>query len=417
MRAPFIIATRQVPVAFALALALCAVRPAFAQMGPSKVAVAEAMMAEVEPTIRVVGTIRPWLRTVVAADVAGLVAELPVEEGDFVQKGRLLCKLRDVSHEAALAEARARRDELAAALAEQKALEDKAQFEAQRIASLWKLERSTEKEYRDADADYRAAVVRTLQAEHALTAHEAVVTRMADNLERTRILAPFDGDVIAKRTEVGAWVDPGGEIVEMLELSRVRVRVNVPEAAIDHCNIGDDALVSVAATGEDYPAKVSRVISSGDDRARTFPVEIDLPNPDGRLRAGMFASAAVPSGKKASRLVIPKDAVVLRGGTQSIYVVHASESGQMAMPLAVKVIAEIADKVAVEAAGLSEGDRVVVRGNEYMFGPSPVVIVPGDAPELESNEPLKLHNIEKANSQDVEKAKRRDVQTQDGEAG
>lgn len=353
------------------------VRPAFGQMGPSKVAVAEARQVEVEPTLRVVGTIRPWRRSVVAADVAGIVNELPLEEGDVVTHGQLLCKLRDVTHRTAYDEAVARRDVLAAALEEQRALEAKAEFEQKRIAGLWELDRCTEKEFRDAEADHRAAVVRTLQAEHALRAQEAVVTRTADQLERTRIVAPFDGQVIAKRTEVGAWVDVGGEVAELLDLSTARVRVNVPEAIVDHCTVGDEVMVSVAAVGKDYAARISRVISSGDDRARSFPVEIDLPNEDGRLRDGMFVSAAVPSGKKEARLVIPKDAVVLRGA-QMIFVVHDGESGATAVPMTVQIISEYADRVAVEAAGLSAGDRVVIRGNEYMFGPSPVIIVPSE---------------------------------------
>ena len=339
--------------------------------------------------MRLVGTIRPRLRAVLAAEVGGLVAALPVEIGDAVTKGQLLCKLRDVTRVAAHAEALARLSQLEAGEDDEaNALLAKAEFENERMTNLWKENRSSEKEYNDARSDYRAAQGRAQQAEYAVKAQQAVVDVLADNLAQTEIRAPFDGVIVTKRTEVGAWVEQGGEIVEAVDLSVARARVNVPEAIIQFCRVGSDALVTVDALRKDFAATITRVIPDADERARTFPVEIDIKNSDRALRAGMFVSVAVPSGVGGERLVIPKDAVVVRGTSRMIFVIREGEQGPMAMPLPVSIVSEVRDSVAVETAGLNAGDRVVIRGNEYMFAPGPVMIVP-DSGEDAAAEPRK----------------------------
>lgn len=325
--------------------------------------------------MRLVGTIRPRMRSVIAAEVSGLVAELPVDIGDEVRKGQILCKLRNVTRVAEHAEAVSRLSELEAALEEANAMLDKAAFESQRMTALWEEKRATEKEYTDARADHRAAKGRASQAEYALQAQRAVVEVLADRLSQSEIRAPFDGVIVTKRTEVGAWVELGGEIVELVDLTVVRARVNVPEAIIGHCKVGCDALVRVDALKSDYPAKISRVVPDADERARTFPVEVDVENPERALRAGMFVSVAMPSGPSGKQLVVPKDAVVVRGAGRTLFVVREGEKGATAMPVSVSIISEVRDRLAVEASGLSAGDRVVVRGNEYMFAPGPVVVV------------------------------------------
>lgn len=361
--------------------------PAFAQMGPMKVRAARVTRSELQPTMRLTGTIRPRMRSTVAAEILGLVAEMPADEGDHLKKGDLICRLRDAPRVAAHDEAVARRHQLAEALTESKALLDKAEFEHRRIESLWKEERGTEKEYFDAQADFRAAQGRYAQAQHALAAQDAVVAFLADNLSRTEVRAPFDGVVVARMTEVGSWVEQGGAVVAMVDLSVARARVNVPESIVAYCSVGADVLVTVDALDRDYEGKISRVIPDADERARTFPVEVDLPNGDEALRAGMFISAAVPSGRRAERLVVPKDAVVLRGAAQTLFAIRETPQGMMAMPVNVKVTAEVGDKVAVEAPvedppwrELADGVQVVVRGNEFMFGPSPVDVLPEDEP-------------------------------------
>jgi RND family efflux transporter MFP subunit len=345
-----------------------------AQMPPTKVEVATVEERDVAPTIRLVGTVRPQLRSTVASEVAGLVAELPAAEGSAVKRGQKLCQLRDNQRRFALDEAKASLAEMTDVIEERAAMRSKAEFEARRMDDLSKQERSTSKENNDAAADFAAADGRHKQALHAVEAQKARVQRMEDDLARMEILAPFDGFVVMKRTEVGSWVEQGGAIADMVDISTVRVRVSVPEQSAPFCQAGDVADVFIDALRKNFTGKIARRIPDADMQARTFPVEIDIANPKGELLAGMFAQAAVPSAARQKMLVVPKDAIVLREPMRTIFVVRDVDNKTIAQPLTVEVIAEVADHVAVRATGLTAGDRVVTRGNEYMFGPTPVIV-------------------------------------------
>ncbi|MFH1418245.1 MAG: efflux RND transporter periplasmic adaptor subunit [Planctomycetota bacterium] len=363
----------------ALALVSVGIAPGFclAQgFGPTSVLVAPVEQQEIARTIQLVGTAHPRIRTIIAAEVEGLVEKLTVDRGDRVEKGRLLCRLRDVSIRCAFAESQARQAELKALEAVAAAELRKSEFERERTSRLYENEQCAEKEYLDAQADRDAAQARCDQARHAVAAQVAVVARLADELARTEIKAPCDGYIVDKRTEIGSWVERGGAVVELVDLATVRVRVDVPEAVIAYCRTGEPVQVTVDALGNRaFAGKVSRVVPDADAQARTFPVEIDVPNPEGELKAGMFVRAAVPAGPRKQRLVVSKDAVVVLGPASMVYVVRPGESGSMAMPLPVEIVAEIVDHVAVVAPGLAPGDQVVIRGNENMLGrPTPVIV-------------------------------------------
>jgi RND family efflux transporter MFP subunit len=349
------------------------------------VEVAEARFEEVAPTIRLVGTVRPRLRTILAAEVSGLVSALPVDEGDRVEKGQAICQLREDQRRLAVQEAEGRLSQLEDGVFERSAELRKAAFEAERMEGLYKLERCTEKEFRDAMAEHEAAQGRQRQAAHAVVSQQALLDRLKDDLERMSIRAPFDGVVVSKRTEVGSWVDQGGAVVELIDLSTARVRVNVPESAAGWCKPGEAAVVFLDALGRSFEGRVARRIPDADPQARTVPVEVDVANEDGLLMAGMFARVAVPNGPRARSLVVPKDAVVVRGQQQVMFVVTQTSDGTMATPMAVTIISEIGDRVAVSSEGLTEAARVVVRGNEYMFGPTPIALPAGKPSDKSSD--------------------------------
>jgi RND family efflux transporter MFP subunit len=345
-------------------------------MGPARVETALVLERPVAPQTRLVGTTRPRLRSVVAAEVAGLVFDLPVDVGDRVSKGQRLCKLRDDIRRFAHNEAVATAQRWQAVLEERRAELKKLEFEKERIAGLSEISMSTDKERSDTLADYDAAMRRITQVERDLQAHAATVDRLADELGRTEIVAPFDGYVVSKRTEVGTWVDQGGEVVELIDIATIRVRIQVPETVIQFCEIGAPCSVEIAALSKTFPAQIARVIPDADEQARTFPVEIDIKNRSGRLKAGMFARVSVPSGESAPQLVASKDAIVDRQGVPTVYVIQTGEKGPMAIPMPVRKGDELGEEIVVYSDALKAGAMLVTRGNERMMGPSPVILPP-----------------------------------------
>lgn len=373
--APSSAARQSRPLAFVMMLGLLTATVR-AQPGPTAVQTAAVEQSAMRRTVTLVGTVRPDRRSAVAAEVAGYVSELPIEPGDRVAKGDVLCRLRADTREMVVAETEGRLEQLRAAALEAEAMVRKWEFERDRIAGLWDSRRSSEKELRDAESEFAAAKARQQAAAAGVIATEALVRRVRDELERCTIVAPFDGVVVERRTELGQWVVQGGEVAVLIAMDPARVRVNAPESCVVFAEVGEPVSARIDALSNVFVGRLARISPDGDEQARTFPAEIEIPNPDGRIRAGMFARVEFPAGAKEPRLTVPKDAIVRREVGPMLFVVRDPGGTAMAVPQAVDIIGESGDRYAVASPGLAVGDRVVVRGNERMFAPTPVIPMP-----------------------------------------
>ena len=381
------------------------------------VAAVPVVARDVPASIRLVGTVLPDKSATVAAEVDGMLAEFCTEEGRFLNLGDVICRIDATVAELRLAEAQAvleqRRAQLAewengerpeelrrleATVAEAEALLEKWKFERDRIAGLFERQQANPKEKHDTDMEYVAAERRLAQsraaleqavngarrevidgARYSVAAQAAVVQRLERDLAKTQIRAPFDGFVVAKHTEVGEWIDAGGNVCDMVAIETVKVRADVPESAIPFARVGAPAGVEIEALGRSVEAKITRVIPLASAAARAFPVEIDLPNADHTLLPGMFVWARVPSGPPGERLMVSKDCIVARGMAKQIFVIRPGPQGaEMAIPTDVTTGLELAGEIEIRATGLRAGDRVVSRANERLFGPTPVIVSPAD---------------------------------------
>lgn len=398
-----------------------------AQVAPlTPVVVAPLVEREVPPAIRLVGTVLPDKTATVAAEVAGVVVERPAEEGHFLRRGEVLCRLdREVARfrlEEATAELERRKAQLAelesgerpeelrrleAVVAEAEARHQQWKVERERIESLYQAGQSNPKERHDTNMEYLAAEGRLAQARAALdkarsgpraeeiararfavAAQAAVVGRGARDLAKTEVRAPFDGFVTRRRVEVGEWIEAGGAVAELVALETVRVRTDVPESAVAFAQPGAPATVEVDALGRRLVASVSRLIPQAAAAARTFPIEIDLPNGEGALLAGMFVWVNVPAGPPGKRLMASQDAIVTRGLSKQVFVVRPGPNGShLAVPVSVTTGLEVRGEVEVAAPELRPGDPVVVRGNERLMGPTPVQPMPAPSTQPAAGPP------------------------------
>ncbi|MCP4590580.1 MAG: efflux RND transporter periplasmic adaptor subunit [bacterium] len=392
---------------------------AFAQMPRTKVVVERAQTRALPATMRLVATVRPVVRSVLGSEVEGLVVEMPAREGDLMERDGVVCRLNGETLAAQLASARAnlgalqarlkelqtgtRAEELArlkAALEEAKARHVQWTQEVQRVEGLQSKSRSNPKEVWDTEAEYRAAEQRMLsaqaaydegvngpraeviaQASFAVAEQAAVVERIERDLAKTVIRAPFSGHVVRREAERGQWVERGGAIVELIDLSSVLVRVDAPEQAFPYVHVGDEARLRVDALGAVFTGRIKHVIPQADEASRTFPVEVVIDNADGRLKGGMIAWATLITGPERDAVAVPKDAVDVRGGTAHVCVVMPTEQGLTAIPTAVTTGADIDDWIAVTSGNVAPGTQVVVRGNERISFPTPVEFSGEESPD------------------------------------
>lgn len=333
-----------------------------AQPPPANVVVAKAAIRPLPNTMTLVATVEPLTRSVVASEIAGIVEAMPVRQGDRVDAGALIVRLNADSLRWQLAEAEA-------ALGGTKARLTRWEFEVERIRKLYGKDQANEREVYDTKAEHDSA-------QFDFEAQTARVAKLRTDLAKTEIRAPFSGYVVTRETEVGEWVERGGAVVEMVDLSSVLVRVDVPESAIPFVKEGTSCQVTIEAVGRTYEGKVRHIMRQADADAHTFPVEIIVENEARSLAGGMFARATIVSGRKADVVAVPKDAVVERDGVRYVALVIPGEHGMMGMLSPITTGADVGEWIAVTSGNLQAGMAVIVRGNERMFPfPSPVRIV------------------------------------------
>jgi len=310
----------------------------------------EALLHEVRSTISLTGSVGSRRESVVASEVEGLVEELVAREGDRIEKGQPLVRLRRQNLELALQavlgqikEARARQDLALTSLERSQGLFD------ERIISQQQLD--------DASSEYEAWQGRVAQLE----AQEA---RLDEDLERTTVRAPFSGVVVRERVSEGEWIGEGGPVVEMIDYSQLEVTVDVPESSFGGLMMGTPTRVLITSLNSlEVQGVVRAIVPRADSRARTFPVKIAIENPQGHIAVGMLAKVFLPVGDTFEAIIIPKDAVVEQGNQKFVYRINDDQTTERVNV----VLGAPAGEWVVVRDVLEAGDRVITRGNERVF--------------------------------------------------
>lgn len=385
---------------FILVLVSCWSLPLQAQQGPpAMVEVAPVVQKTIAQPVTFVGAVEPRRRSQVASEVEGVTSKLYVEEGQSVKQGDTLLDLRQDRLRLALqvGEATAERfrqelaalrngsrpeevEEAQAAVHEAEAELEQAQRERSRQRGLSERGVASVQSREDADTAYDLAHKRLLRArkryelvalgpraEHVAQAAaqyraaRAEVARIQHDLRHAQVKAPFEGAVVVKHAEVGQWLDQGDPVVTLIELSPARIPVPVPERYIAQVQIGTSALVQFdALPGRTWQGTVVSIIPQATE-SRTFPVVIEVPNPEAHIKSGMFARVTLTVGEQQNALMVPKDAIVAQGPQQIVYVVQDGK----ATPVPVQR-STFYEGYAVITGPLNPGDPVVIRGNERL---------------------------------------------------
>ena len=345
-------------------ISLCLIAPPIlhAQEGSrhAPVEVTEVTRESAERKATLVGTVFPRMKSVLAAEVEGLVEKMFTEEGSFVKKGQKIAELGASVYQLQLEEAEAARKET-----EQRYLQ--AQSDLKRSEELVEKGFVPRKQLSD-DRFETDALLKRLQQ------HQAEIDRLKDLLNKTKILAPFSGEVVKKHTEVGQWVNKGGPVVTLIDLNRVHVIVPVPERYVFRLRVGQPASVTADALGgETYEASIYAIVSEGDAEARVFPVKFEVVNKTLKLKSGMLARVSFSTGYSRQAFLVPKDGLVNRGESTVVFLVQNGKARQV--DVSVKGYHE--DKAEVSGK-ISAGDQVVVRGNERLRDGQPVVVLPAE---------------------------------------
>lgn len=344
----------------AVAMLTCAAAAALADAVPVQVVTPRQLTLSRE--LPLTGTLTAERNARLSPRVDGLVSALRVDAGDRVERGDVLLQL-----DAELAEHALRR--MSAQSSQAKAQLDEAQRlvgEARKLVGERHLPR-TELERREAELELA-------NAEYA--AAQAAEREQAEIVRRHALLAPFDGVIARRLTDVGEWVTRGTPVLELVATDRVRLDVRAPQEHF--LAIREDAEVQVRVVGADEPqqGRIVARVPVGEAGARTFLVRIVIEADDVPLLPGASATALIKLQGSRPALVAPKDALLrYPDGTHSVFVIEQRGGETIARERRVEVGAS-GEQVEI-LKGLRAGERIVVRGNESLRDGQAVKIVAG----------------------------------------
>jgi RND family efflux transporter MFP subunit len=345
------------------------------------VAVALVKRAPVRTCLCLPGAFRPYQEVNVHAKVAGYIRNIYVDVGDQVKEGQILARLEvpELNAQVTGARAEVRRYEEAIRQSESEIKRAQSRYTAYH-AAYSRLKQASEarpkliaeQELDDAMAKDQETEAQIESARAALAESQSrLVTAKAD-LERLRALesyshitAPFTGVVTKRYADTGALIQAGTAsatqslpVVQLAEWSRLRLVVPVPESAVAELHLGSVVQVHVSALKRDFEGRVARFADALDAETRTMHSEIDVNNPDGTLKEGMYAEAKVILRQSGNALSVPIQALQRHTTGATVYIVN---DGDRVEERQVTLGVEGSDYVEV-LTGLAENERVIIAG-------------------------------------------------------
>lgn len=370
----------------------------FGKTGDFKeVEVSQISPIDIFETVAATGKIQPEVEVALSSEVSGEIIELPVKEGQTVEKGDLLVKINPDLIQAAVSQSQASLQNVRAQLTQAEASERNAKLTYERNKTLFEKGVISKAEWDKSVADYEMAQANVKAAYYSVQSASANVKQSVDNLSRTTIYAPMSGTISKLSVELGERVVgtaqmAGTEIVRVANLQNMEVVVDVNENDIVKVSVGDSTIVEVDAyLKREFQGVVSEIANSAEstltaDQVTNFKVKVRIlpesyksltegkPESYSPFRPGMTATVDIITNKKKDIIGVPISAIVIKTDTtdakrtytnqinsmsdekfEAVYV----KEGEVAKLRVVKT--GIQDDTNIEIiSGLKEGETVIV---------------------------------------------------------
>jgi len=362
---------------------------------------AVAERGSINGTLVLPGNIQAVTEAPILARAEGYILQRSADIGDRVTAGQLLAEIEapDLDQQvrqaqAAVEQAQADLERARAALEQGKANEALAKVNASRWENLVKRGAVSKQENDQYQTQYQAqaANVRALDravaaAEGSLSASQANVARLSDLHNFLKVRAPFAGVITQRNIDVGALVNTGNTLLfRIAQTNLLRTFLNVPQSYAPDVRVGQTAELSTSELPDrKFRGTVTRTANALDPASRTLLVEVQVPNPDGKLLPGMYVQVDLNLPRKDPPLLISADTLVVRPqGT----LVAALDANNVVHFERVTVGRDLGDRIEV-LSGLTEGQRAIVNPNDSVQEGVKVSPVPAGPAAGSSKRPAK----------------------------
>ena len=323
-------------------------------LSPADVSVARA--TGIIDGIPITGNLRPIETVMVRARLEGDLQGVFVREGDVVRSGQLLARFESVEQQSGLQSANA----------------DRAAAQGDLATSEWTLQQSEDlfKAGAIAEGELRLARNAVATARARVAAANARLRTSSSSARDTRVLAPTSGTVEKRFVENGEHVANGAEMFSVVRNDVLELGAAVPERLANSVSRGQS--VRFLANGLTFEGRVARVSPTVDPLSRSVTVYVQIPNPNGALKGGTFATGTLMARNIANAITIPTSAI--RQTENGGQIVYRIEKGSLDTATVTVGVRNDRAGVAEIVAGVAVGDSVI-SGNVGSLGRGMKVLV------------------------------------------
>lgn len=314
------------------------------QFPPSFVETTTVKFTSRQQQVAATGTLNAIPGIVIKPEISGRITKMYFKSGDAVAKGAPIIEINP--------------DIIKAQLAQAQATLQLTKLNYERAVQLYKTHDISKADFDKSTADYNSA--------------KASVDQAKAQLQQTVILAPFNGKLGLSQVNLGDFVSPSTEIVNLQSIDPIYVDFSIPEVYVSKVARGQNVLVRTDAyPGVTFNGKVEALESAINQANRTLMLRASIPNKDGKLIPGTFVEVSVLINQENQVIEIPQTAVVFSPEGNFVYRVVDGKAAKTIVTLGDRD----ADKVVVKT-GLNSGDIIITSGQLKVQDGSPVMTAP-----------------------------------------
>ena len=357
---------------------------------PVAVEIARANTGSIARILTYTGTTRPIQQVALRAQVSGEVIDLTVDIGDAVSNGDIVAQLDGdlqvailnqslallSSAQAEMAQAEVSIADIQSAVNQAQATLDRAEADIARQQVLAEQGAISQQELEGTELEVVSAQQTLLSAQARLdvqrqaaraaadriSAQEAVVMQNRQQLSDAELRSPLTGVVLTRQVDVGDFVESGATVLELGDLSQLKVTVQVSELDLERIEVGQPAQVQLDAFPNEgtIAGQIERISPVADETSRLVPVQVTIPNVNRRIGSGLLARVQF-SSEQDSRVIVPDSALDVGEDTNTVFVIEGEDEVK-AIARPVKIGERRQDGVEI-LSGLDPGESFVTRSD------------------------------------------------------
>jgi RND family efflux transporter MFP subunit len=275
------------------------------------------------------GSFEPYRQNMIGSDASGKLIRLDVQEGDRVAQGQVIAKIDD----------------------------ELLQIQLQNIEVSIEGQRNDDQRNEALSRDKAIPEVQIEKTKLGIKSAELQKKQLQKQLRSTNITAPFSGVITKKMVDLGSVIGPGSPLVEITDISSLKLTISVPERDILKFRNGQTVEVKADVYGTKiFQGKVT-FLSVQADKSHNFKVQITVPNVKNELMAGMYGTASLSNSNSVTALSIPRKALVGSTKDPQVYIVKNGKARLTSFN------AGTSDGEFIEViSGITAQDRIVIKG-------------------------------------------------------